>query len=218
MLCGVRYAISDCHVIDVHVHVYNMSNLITRTSVGYHYNKQALHIGPSTLHTVWYLLQHKRHAKYLLLDIRMFHASPLCTYNPHLPHLTTVPLIGLLHIYRWLDHWIESVHHNAQCRSVHIKSHFPNGKFQKSNSEFCLYSGKPLVSFVLVGNPISCYFDKCIFLGTWYMPNQCVYQFWDQSIQHWQIYKICNKSYDFLRLPTTSGSKVIAQRVVLMFL
>ena len=56
MLCGARYAISDCHVINVHVHVYTMSNLITRTSVGYHYNKQALHIGPSTLHTVWYLL------------------------------------------------------------------------------------------------------------------------------------------------------------------
>ena len=54
MLCGARYAISGCHVINVHVHVhvYNMSKLITRTSVGYHYNKQALHIGPSTLHTV----------------------------------------------------------------------------------------------------------------------------------------------------------------------
>ena len=38
MLCGARYAISDCHVINVHVHVYNMSNLITRTSGGYHYN------------------------------------------------------------------------------------------------------------------------------------------------------------------------------------
>ena len=48
MLCGARYAISDCHVINVHVHVYNMSNLITRTSVGYHYNKQALPIAQDT--------------------------------------------------------------------------------------------------------------------------------------------------------------------------
>ena len=34
------------------MYMYTMSNLITRTSVGYHYNKQALHIGSSTLHTV----------------------------------------------------------------------------------------------------------------------------------------------------------------------
>ena len=50
MLRGSRYVISDCHVINVHV--YNRSNLMTRSSVGYHYTKHALHIGPSTLHTV----------------------------------------------------------------------------------------------------------------------------------------------------------------------
>ena len=44
------YAISDFHVISIHV--YNRGNLITQTSIGYHYNKQALHIGPSTLYTV----------------------------------------------------------------------------------------------------------------------------------------------------------------------
>ena len=47
--CFAGHAISDCHVIIVHV--YNRSNLITRISVVYHYNKQALHIGPNTLYT-----------------------------------------------------------------------------------------------------------------------------------------------------------------------
>ena len=42
MLCRARYAISDCHVINVHVGLYNRSNLITQTSVGYHINKHAL--------------------------------------------------------------------------------------------------------------------------------------------------------------------------------
>ena len=48
MLCMARYATSDCHVINVHV--YNRSNLITQTSVGYHLNKHALPIWPSTLY------------------------------------------------------------------------------------------------------------------------------------------------------------------------
>ena len=47
MLCGARYAISDCH--GINVHVYDRSNPIIRTSVGYHNNKPAKHIGSSTL-------------------------------------------------------------------------------------------------------------------------------------------------------------------------
>ena len=77
MLCGARYAISDCHVINVHV--YNRSNLITRTSVGYHNNKQALHIILGQAHYTPYGISCSTRdlRMYLLLDISILHTSPL---------------------------------------------------------------------------------------------------------------------------------------------
>ena len=84
MLCGERYVISDCHVINVHVHVYNMNNLITRTSVGYHYNKQVLHIGLNTLHTVISFVAQEA-CKCICYLTSECSTLPLCTYKPHLP-------------------------------------------------------------------------------------------------------------------------------------
>ena len=71
MFCRARYAISDCHVIDVHV--YNRSILITQTSLGYHFNKHALHIWPNTLYT--YAI-----SCYLT---SAWSTIPFCTYKPH---------------------------------------------------------------------------------------------------------------------------------------
>ena len=40
----------------MYMYIIGVLNLITRASVGYHFNKHALHIGSSTLYTVCYLL------------------------------------------------------------------------------------------------------------------------------------------------------------------